>query len=247
MTWMEWYADERQAVWGVVVVPALFLVDRLLRGRAAGGVLPTGAEFVDFYALLFAVETIVDPLVTVWLARRLDIAAGAAGTAVMLPFVLVGDFRVYLLVFALIAIATGRTVSSALGTALGWTLVVPLVAYALNNLLHALFDGLGDNSIWLVYELLFTAVALGLARRLPQRVAHVPLRAYLRALLLYVAAYYALWAASDVLIQIAGLDAAWALRVLPNQLYYAFWVPLVYFTFFAPRYAATSASTHTSR
>ncbi|MGH7788226.1 MAG: hypothetical protein ACRERC_15255 [Candidatus Binatia bacterium] len=247
MTWLEWYADERQALWGLIVVPALFIVYRLVRGRAAGGVLPAAAGFVDRYALVFAVATIIDPLATVWLVRRLDIADGAAGTAVMLAFVLLGDFRVYLLLFGLVAIAAGRAWTSAVGTALGWTLVVPLAAYVLNNLAHALLDGLGDNSIWLIYELLFAAVALGLVLYLLPRLAHRPLRGYLRALLLYVAAYYALWAASDVLIQVAGLDIGWALRALPNQLYYAFWVPLVYFAFFAPRYVAASASTHASR
>ena len=33
-----------------------------------------------------------------------------------------------------------------------------------------------------------------------------------------------LWATADVLI-LAGVDLGWALRLLPNQLYYAFTVP----------------------
>ena len=57
------------------------------------------------------------------------------------------------------------------------------------------------------------------------------LRNYLRIVLTYVAIYYALWAIADVLI-IAGIDLGWALRIVPNQLYYAFWVPFAYFTFF---------------
>ncbi len=31
------------------------------------------------------------------------------------------------------------------------------------------------------------------------------------------------------IILVFGLDAGWALRVIPNQLYYAFYLPFVYF------------------
>ena len=58
---------------------------------------------------------------------------------------------------------------------------------------------------------------------------------YLRAVMTYVAVYYFLWALADVLILIGGWDLGWALRILPNQLYYAFFVPFVYFKFFARR------------
>ena len=51
----------------------------------------------------------------------------------------------------------------------------------------------------------------------------------LQAVAGYVALYYALWALADVLILVFGLDAGWLLRVVPNQLYYAFWLPFVWF------------------
>ena len=54
---------------------------------------------------------------------------------------------------------------------------------------------------------------------------------FLQGALSYVAVYYGLWAAADALILLGGLDAGWLLRALPNQLYYAFWVPFVFFTF----------------
>ena len=87
----------------------------------------------------------------------------------------------------------------------------------------------------MVYELGFLAMALFLRQRVvPARVAddRPELRRYLRGLASYAAVYYALWAASDVLIQLVGWDGGWALRMLPNQIYYAFWVPFAYFTFF---------------
>jgi hypothetical protein len=72
---------------------------------------------------------------------------------------------------------------------------------------------------WLCYALRFRALALWLRRG-----AHDPA---LRAVLGYVVAYYALWASADVLI-LAGVDFGWGLRVLPNQLYYSFFVPFAY-------------------
>ena len=55
-----------------------------------------------------------------------------------------------------------------------------------------------------------------------------------RAVLAYAVAYYALWAAADLSI-LAGRDAGWALRMLPNQLYYALFVPFAFSTWFALR------------
>jgi len=85
---------------------------------------------------------------------------------------------------------------------------------------------------------LFVALALVVSRRLSGR--------FERAVLAYAGVYYALWAVSDVLI-LAGVDAAWLLRCVPNQLYYGFTVPFVWWRFFAPSYVATSSSTQASR
>ena len=237
-TWQGFYETDLQGVYGPLVVPILFLLYRVARGRPRGGLLRSAARFVDGYAIVFAVETIVDPLATGPLVRLLGIADGAGGTAVMLLFVLLGDFRVYLLLFGVIAIAAGGRWTSAVGTAVAWTFVVPIAAYGVNTALRAAVAGLDANSIWLVYEVLFVAVALTLrARLVPARVAPAQpaVRAFLRAALLYVAVYYGLWGVADALIQIGGLDVGWLLRVVPNQLYYAFWVPAVYVAFFSRR------------
>lgn len=237
-TWHDLYASDLQSPWALTLVPMLFL-GRFLRGArpAEAAALPAAAPFVAGYAVFFLLETILDPLATGPLSRALGLAGSAGGTAVMVFFVLLGDFRVYLLLFGLLAIAAQRDWRSALPTAAAWTLLVPLIAYPLDRVLHALRPNADPNSIWLIYELLFAAVALGLrARLLPARLPDASaLRAFLGEVLLYVAVYYALWAAADVLIQIAGLDVGWLLRVVPNQLYYSFWVPFVVFRFFARR------------
>lgn len=236
-TWQEFYQGDPQRAWSVLIAPLAFLLYRLLRGRPPGGVLPGAAGFVDGYAIVFAVETVLDAVVTGPVERWLGITGGPA-TAILIGFVLLGDFRVYLLLFGLIAVAAGRGWTAGVREAAAWTVVVPLAAWLLNTALHAAVAGANANSIWLIYETLFASVALALrARVVPARVPTAPpaLRAFLDAALLYVAGYYLLWALADVLIQFGGLDAGWLLRVLPNQLYYALWVPLVFFAFFAPR------------
>ncbi|HSP98995.1 MAG TPA: hypothetical protein VL049_17370 [Candidatus Dormibacteraeota bacterium] len=238
-TWSAFYATELQACWALLPVPALYLVWRVLAGRPrAAGALPAAAAFIDGYAVAFALETMLDPLATGPLLRALGVADGAAGTAVMIVFVLLGDFRVYLLLFALLAVAEGRSWRAALPTAAAWTLLVPLTAYPLSTAVRAARPAADPNTIWLLYESLFALVALALrARLVPRRVPgdQPALRAFLREALAYAALYYGLWGGADALIQLGGLDVGWLLRVVPNQLYYAFWIPFVVVRFFARR------------
>jgi hypothetical protein len=249
-TWHALYHSNLQSVWALLPVPLLFLLHRLLRGRPPDGVLPAAASFVDGYAIVFAIETIIDPFATGPLPRALGIAEGSGGTALLVLFVLLGDFRVYLLIFGLLAIAAGRPWSTAIGTAAAWTTLVPITAYLANAALHAVLPTAGPHSIWPIYEALFAVLALALrARLIAARVppAQPGLDAYLRAVLLYVARYYALWVAADLLIQIGRLDVGWVLRIAPNQLYYAFWIPFVYVAFFSRWYQSTSSSTQAAR
>lgn len=255
-TWQDLYRSEWQGVVAVVVAPALFLLYLAASEPPRhGGVLPAAARFVRSWAAVFAVLTIVDPVAGGPLLRLLGVADAPIATAVMVAFVLLGDFRVYLLVFGLLAYAGPRRAARAadplhaardtmrvvppravLAAGLA-TLVVPVVAGLVDAFLRTRNPGLPSQTIWLLYELAFVAVAaVMLVRLVPARVpaAEPRLANYLRAVLVYVAAYYALWAAADVLI-LAGVDAGWALRIVPNQLYYALWVPFAYWRFFAPR------------
>ena len=229
-TWQVFYQSELQSLWLLLPVPALFLIALLASGRAARA---TGARdrFVTIWALFFAVETLLDPIATGPLAAQLDLP-DAGKTGVMLLFVLLGDFRVFALVFGVLddgrraALpkarpgAPGPATRAALGRAALWTLIVPAGAWSANAALGLLFSGLPGQTLWLIYELGFAALALHLRRRF----GGDPL---VRAATGYVVLYYALWATADVLI-LAGVDVGWLLRVVPNQLYYAFWVPFVY-------------------
>ena len=116
----------------------------------------------------------------------------------------------------------------------GRELDAPLALLGAHAALRARWPDLPGQVLWLVYESAFAALALwvrarGLARLAPQADARG--RACARAVLAYAAAYYALWAGADLLI-LAGVDAGWALRMLPNQLYYALTVPFVFFAYF---------------
>jgi hypothetical protein len=168
----------------------------------------------------------LDPIATGPLAKALG--TPAASTALGLAFVLLGDLRVWWLVSAV------ARPEGALRRALVPTAAVPIAAWLLTRALAPL----PDQALWLIHESLFVAVALAVSRRLAGR--------YERAVLAFAGVYYALWAASDVLI-LAGVDAGWLIRCVPNQLYYALTVPFAWWRFFAPSYAATSTSTQASR
>jgi hypothetical protein len=146
--------------------------------------------------------------------------------------VLVGDFRIWWLAFGLGAPRAG------LAPALAATAAVPIAAWLATQALGAAFGPLPAQALWLAHESAFLAFGAFLARR--QR------DPFARAVLAWAVVYYALWAACDVLI-LAGVDAGWLFRCIPNQLYYGLTVPFVWWRFFAPSYASSSASTQVSR
>jgi len=245
---LDFYKTDLQATYALWPVPLLFLAYLILTGgRGRDG--DADARFVRVYALVFAAESLLDSFATGPLSRWLGIAGSGAGTAVMVAFVLLGDFRVLLLLLRL-ARPTLRPLQLAAEAAL-WTLPVPLVAYGVDSVLQAVAGPLPGQTIWLLYELAFLALALWLRKAALARwvgPGRAPRLAYLRSVATYVAGYYALWVTADVLILILGLDAGWLLRIVPNQLYYSFYVPFVFFRFFAsPENASSSTSTHASR
>ncbi len=228
---LEFYGSDLQATYSLWVVPILFLAYLLTAGRRrADRSADAAARFVWTYSLVFAVETILDSFATGPLSRWLGILGTPVGTAVLLTFVLLGDFRVLLLVFRLARPERRWIVHAVL-----WTFVVPIFAWVANGDLHSRWPDLPDQTIWLLYELGFLTLALVFRSRLVPRwtSASAPGRLpFLRAVLAYVAVYYGLWATADVIIMVLGLDLGWALRVIPNQLYYSFYLPFVFSRFF---------------
>jgi hypothetical protein len=253
VSWQELYASDLQALYALWFVPALFLIFLLVDVRRRPDrmpVEPRASRFLRAYALAFTLETMLDPLAGGPLLRWLGLADRPGAMVVVFLFVLLGDFRVFVLVFGLATIRAGRGLRSALIEAAAWTLIVPAGTFVVHRALTMIAGAQPGQSLWLIYEVGFLAMAFTLRERVvPARVpASAPrLRAYLRTVLAYVAIYYALWAAADVLILATGADRAWALRMVPNQLYYALYVPIVYVLGFSRRYVPTSNSTHPSR
>lgn len=227
-SWRAFYQSDLQGVWALLPIPAALLVYLLLsrsaRERAASS---AEAHFVRGWALLFAAETLLDPLVVAKLVPWLGLPAALA-TAVMLAFVLLGDFRVYWLLFAVAL----RDVRRGAWLAAAVTPVVPILAYASAHLFERVAPDASGQRLWLIHELLFTGVAAWLfCVWLPQRMSDPATLRFLRRVCGYVIVYYALWAASDALWLATSLDVVWLLRVLPNQLYYAFFVPFVWLAY----------------
>ena len=235
-SWNAAYYSDLQSLWALFIAPVAFLA-----WRAAAPVdfararVPEAARFVAGCTLFFAVATMIDPISTGPIARMPGIAGTWRATTILFFFVLLGDLRVLLLAVG-VARPTKPLVEN-LRWALGAMLVVPVFAGATYFPLRALIEDLDGQVLWMLYEAGFFALCVAFSRDwLPGPFRAIAAdderRRYLRGLFGYSAAYYALWFAADVLI-VSGLDLGWAIRIVPNQLYYAFWVPFAYATFFS--------------
>jgi hypothetical protein len=144
-----------------------------------------------------------------------------AGFPVAFTFVLLGDLRYLLFLETARGDGTLDVGPAAAGRALAWSMGVPLLVLVPSRLV-----GTGPGAlrfVFLSYELLFLVlVAVRLRLAPPSSFADPAAYHWGRRVSAFVAAYYGLWAAADVLILASGgrLDAAFALRVLPNLLYY---------------------------
>ena len=234
--WHDAYYGDLQSLYALLVAPIAFLAWRLTAGvderraEAAGA-----ARFVSGLTLLFAIETMIDPIVTGPLIELELFRDSKASTLIPFLFVLLGDLRVLLL--AIGVARPERMLRENFAWALGTALIVPIVAglgFASTRWIWPEVDG---KVLWMIYEFGFFALCVFLARVwVPRSVPNdPPLSAFLKTIFGYSAAYYALWWVADVLIVVADLDLGWAIRIVPNQLYYAFWVPFVYWRFFSVR------------
>ena len=220
-TWSDFYSTRSAELLGAAArsgaVPALARGD----GRPRGvGALPAGAAFVDAYAIVFALETMLDPVATGPLVRvprprrhrRGDRGDGGLRPARRLPRLP-----------AALRPARDRARPSPGRTAFRaprrgrcscrWWPIRSRCSCT-RRFPPPIPTRSGSST-----RRCSSCVALGLrARLVPQSVApdQPALRGFLREALAYVALYYALWAGADVLIQIAGLDVGWLLRVVPE-------------------------------
>ncbi len=243
-SWLAFYQSDLQSVWGLWVAPVLFGLFLLAlrlggRGQPSAGATPAAANFVAAFTAVFLLETLLDPLATGPITRALGLADALGGSAIAFAFVYLGDFRVYLLLFGVAALAAGQPVP--LGRAALWTLAVPALAGSVYAGALALWGDVAMGWLWAAYELSFFVVMLGFrARWVPAQAseADASTRNFLAFVCLYAASYYLLWLTADLLTLLGGFDAGWALRIVPNQLYYSFFIPLAWWRFFSPAFAA---------
>lgn len=232
-SWHDAYYSELQNLYSLLVVPLAFLAYRLAApADLARAVVPGAARFVARATLVFAGLTMLDPIATGPLVASEALRGTAAATLVPFLFVYVGDLRVLLVAFAVAR--PGRPFASTLARAAAATAIVPISTGILYGALRMVAPDVHGQWLWMIYEAGFLALCV-FAVRIGLAKAGIagPGRTFLEALFGYSAAYYALWLAADVLIVLAGLDLGWAIRMVPNQLYYAFWAPFVAFRFFS--------------
>lgn len=202
LMFQSFYESSFQHPWSLLVVPVAFLW--WMRKQTSG--------FAQVWRI-YTVLAILDPLCAGPLAQALS---PAAAEAIAITFVVLGDLRwFYFYEFF------ERGVRRSLPVALGWALVVPV----LQALLIRGFPGVfaDTRAVFLAYELLFLFLVTSfLAFRRGAVSPHVG--QFRRELCLYAMAYYGLWAIADVVI-LCGFDVGFLLRVVPNQLYYALFLP----------------------
>jgi len=205
------YDSPIQHPWALLIVPALFLWQ--LRGEQG--------RLARIWRI-FTVLSMADALCTGPLVQLLSMSPGAA-QAVAIFFVILGDLR-WFFFHEFFKSPPARSVAflpRSLVVATGLSLIVP-VAQAL--LVRAFPEHFASGRrVFLVYELLFFSLVLLVF--LPKlRDIRGTARTFKRDLCLYALTYYGLWALADVII-LAGNDVGFLLRVVPNQLYYAFFLP----------------------
>jgi hypothetical protein len=149
----------------------------------------------------------------------------AAAQAVAVVFVVLGDLRYFYFVERQRGeVAAGRSAAlRAMTVALPVSFIVPIGVAIGKSAWPARMQG---NLLYLVYELaaLAVVVAFALVRRPHTTDGADRRRAYVTRLLVLEAAQYATWALADLII-LAGEDVGYLVRVLPNAIYYAAFVP----------------------
>jgi hypothetical protein len=161
------------------------------------------------YGVALAMLSCLDAWLTATHVFGIGALPASLASVVPLGFVLAGDFRYLLLWDAATPDGAIAITPRALARAALLTVIVPIAAQVATR-------GAEARVLFFVYELSFCALTLALLRWHPN--AHA--LPWVRAVSGFVLLYYGLWAASDALILATGADVGFALRVVPNLLYY---------------------------
>ena len=161
------------------------------------------------YGLALTALSLADAWLTANHVFGIGALAAPLASGVPLFFVLAGDFRYLLLWEAATPDGAIAIRAAGLGRSALLTAIVPILA----QLTSAERD---PRVLFLVYELSFCALTAALVRWHPNARA-LP---WVRSVSRFVLLFYGLWAAADILLLATGTDLGYALRVIPNLLYY---------------------------
>jgi hypothetical protein len=161
------------------------------------------------YVLALTALSLADAWLTATHVYGIGSLPASLASAVPLFFVLAGDFRYLLLWEAATPDGAIRVGARGVLRALALTAIVPILAQLVTA-------GQDARVLFFVYEVAFCALTLALLRWHP-RAPDLP---WVRAVSRFVLIYYGLWALSDAIILATGSDLGFALRVIPNLLYY---------------------------
>lgn len=184
------------------------------------------------YLLVFSATTLADILVA---SKIIPIANPDVQTAIEYIFVLIGDLRfIVLLAFVVYAqkkmpeIEAFKIDGSVWKPALVFTMFDSLIVRAIEFANPGIFTE--PRVKFLTYEGIFFALTfLWVFAVMPQKPIADAERRFLRRVAIPVFIFYGLWATADVLI-LKGIAFGYALRVVPNLVYYCiflWWVHAV--------------------
>lgn len=178
-------------------------------------------RFLVGWFVLFLVAILADAWATGAFSRVPAEQAWIAGVV----FVILGDLRFFVLAERY---ARGKLDGAAVGTALGFALLVPVATEILRRVVPVV--GSTPRYTFLAYEVMFLVLALVLRFVVyPSRLlgmVQAPVRHWVLSIASFEILQYALWVACDLLI-LAGIEWALVLRIAPNTLYYALFLPFV--------------------
>lgn len=174
------------------------------------------------YLLLFGFTTLIDILVA---SRLLPMPTDSAQIAVEYLFVLIGDLRFILLLAYFLYAGLGakdleqlRLPGSVLKPAFIFTLFPTILVAAVGFAKPQLMTEARHK--FLAYELIFFALTtLWIFVVLPQKSLSAQNARFVKSAAVPVFLYYGLWSLADILI-LRGVEAGYAIRIVPNFLYY---------------------------
>lgn len=187
-------------------------------------------SFLYGYLLVFLLAILADATVTgAWSPVPLGTPTY---TAFSVLFIVLGDLRYFLL--AERVTRPEDSLAASLRFSIPMSLLVPVTTGVMTRTIWFMAD---DRVLYAVYEFAMVGLVLGLDHfRFGTRAAAPEIRRWVHEVSLLFAGLYFGWATSDVLI-LADVELGHLLRIVPNVLYYAAFLPFVFAR--APR-SATS-------